>query len=133
MEAIAQDTAKMSGDLDVIKIQNEIERLDREWGVERERYLVHNTDGSKSEPGGWAGSFVFIALWIIVVLAVTAILSKSQVGSVIALLPIGVTVVGILGIISNVKKGEEYQIVLLAYQRKRATLLEKLPKDFATK
>ncbi len=51
LSQIEAKTDALDGRLRVIEIQNEIERLDREWQVWRENNLVRNRDGSVSEPG----------------------------------------------------------------------------------
>jgi len=61
--------SQMAGDLEVIQLQNDLERLDREWLMERERYLVAGKDGHKHEPGsfGWAGGALAVimgAIWV---------------------------------------------------------------------
>ena len=41
--------------LDVLRVQNELERLDREWTLQRESYMVSGQNGARSIPTG-AGS-----------------------------------------------------------------------------
>jgi hypothetical protein len=56
--------------LDVLRVQNELERLDREWTLEREDYMVSEKGGGRSVPSA-AGSIVmgiisvgFLIFWI---------------------------------------------------------------------
>jgi len=48
--------------LDVLRVQNELERLDREWTLQRESYMVSGQHGARSIPTG-AGS-LFGGLYI---------------------------------------------------------------------
>lgn len=50
LDKIEKRTGEMADDLKVIRLQNDLERLDREWEQERARYLVRNQDGGVSEP-----------------------------------------------------------------------------------
>src|SRR4051794_6976316 len=51
LEQIDQRTAKMAQDLEYIKRQGEIDRLDRDWALRRDSYMVRNNkSGGVSEP-----------------------------------------------------------------------------------
>lgn len=133
MEAIAQDTAKMSGDLDVIKIQNEIERLDREWALEREKYLIRNQDGTTTG-GRVEGGCATVVTMIIVMcgLAMTAFLFSGP-------LPIMgfASLIGTFFIVMQVYEGHQKGMLLekaqARYNERRLNLLKKLPKDLSAK
>lgn len=42
--------ADLGKKLDVLRVQNELERLDREWNLERERFMVSEKGGGRSVP-----------------------------------------------------------------------------------
>ena len=50
--------------LDVLRVQNELERLDREWTLQRESYMVSGQNGARSIPTGAGSMFggLFIAV-----------------------------------------------------------------------
>lgn len=50
LEAIDQRTQQIAEDVEIIKIQNQLEHLDRQWQMQRDSLLVRNKDGSTSEP-----------------------------------------------------------------------------------
>lgn len=50
LKRIDSRTQQMQGSLKVIEVQNEIERLDREWEMWRERHLPKTRDGFVLEP-----------------------------------------------------------------------------------
>ena len=57
LDKIEARTAEMSGSLKTIELQNEIERLDREWQMWREKNLGRTKGGSIAEPSP-AGSMI---------------------------------------------------------------------------
>ncbi len=70
IEALVRKTDDIAENLDVIRIQNEIEKLDREFAMERERHLVSGKDGTKQEPSsisaiiGGVLAIVFAIFWM---------------------------------------------------------------------
>lgn len=50
LDKIERRTGEMAGDLKIIRLQNELEQLDREWESDRSQYLVTNKRGQVSEP-----------------------------------------------------------------------------------
>jgi hypothetical protein len=50
LDKIEKTTGEMAGDLKVIRLQNELEQLDREWEQERSRFLTRDKNGNASEP-----------------------------------------------------------------------------------
>ena len=50
MEGIDDRTRQIAEDVNIIKRQNEIEQMDREWMAEQERYKVKGKDGNYSIP-----------------------------------------------------------------------------------
>ncbi|HSJ02468.1 MAG TPA: hypothetical protein VK956_08450 [Verrucomicrobium sp.] len=70
IEQIAERTEQMAGNLRVIELQNELERLDREWADRRESFYVSGKHGSRHRPtraGALTMAFIavpFILVWI---------------------------------------------------------------------
>jgi hypothetical protein len=50
LEKLERTTERIAGNLKVIELQNDLERLDREWEVERSGMLVRGDNGRISEP-----------------------------------------------------------------------------------
>jgi hypothetical protein len=50
LDKIERTTDLLAANLKVIELQNEIERLDREWSLEREGLMVRGNNGHVSEP-----------------------------------------------------------------------------------
>ena len=57
LEDIGRTTERMAGNLRVIELQNDLERLDREWEGRRESFMVTGKNGHRSLPSE-AGSMI---------------------------------------------------------------------------
>ena len=63
LEDIGRTTERMAGNLRVIELQNDLERLDREWENRRESFMVTGKHGHRSLPseaGSIAGGVIAI-------------------------------------------------------------------------
>src|SRR4051812_38004772 len=58
LEAIDQRTQKMAQDLEYIKRQSEIDRLDRDWAMRRDSYMVRNSKSGRVSEPSMAGSLI---------------------------------------------------------------------------
>ena len=57
LDASADGDRQIAHDLQLIKLQNELNRLDQEWNLERERYRIHQHHGSRR-------FFRRVAMWL---------------------------------------------------------------------
>jgi DNA-directed RNA polymerase subunit RPC12/RpoP len=70
LEKIEEHTGELAEDVKLIRLQNEIEQLDREWMMTREKFMLSGQNGQKSDPsiaGGVAMIIVGVVagvLWI---------------------------------------------------------------------
>ncbi len=60
LEKIGRQTDAMAGDLKVIRLQNELEQLDREWQADSQRFMVTGKNGQASAPNPVAGILMAI-------------------------------------------------------------------------
>ena len=114
--------AHMKDQLEEIKLQNEVERLDREWALERERYMVAGRYGHRYLPSrgmSLLGGAVIVGFGIFW----TAMAASMGTG----LFPL----FGVLFILAGVGvsiyssgKASQYEVAYQAYRRRRARLLE---------
>lgn len=123
---------KLGEQLAEVRYQNELERLDREWQIEREKYMVADKYGRRHVPtvgGGIAGAAfigVFGVFWTVMAFAITG--GAPDFGPfVIAkvffpLFGVAFTVFGVYLGIHSARKAEEYNRALAAYQRRRAAV-----------
>lgn len=67
LDKIERTTEQLASNLKVIELQNDLERLDREWDNQRESLLVRNKHGHVSEPssvGSLAGGMIAVVFGI---------------------------------------------------------------------
>ena len=70
MEKLEKTTERMAGNLRVIELQNELARMDREWELRREGFMVTGKHGQRSLPSATGSSVgglvavVFGVIWI---------------------------------------------------------------------
>lgn len=57
LDKIEKNTGELAGKIKVLELQNDLERLDREWDSRRQTLLVRNKQGHISEPSS-AGSMI---------------------------------------------------------------------------
>src|SRR5688500_10310212 len=89
LAAIDQRTAKMTDDLEAIRRQNEIERLDREWQMRRDSLMVSGKNGPH-EPSTIGGIFGLIMGTVIgIAVMASAPAPMNLVGLVFMLVGIG--------------------------------------------
>lgn len=125
VQELAAKTEAMAGNLKVIELQNEVERLDREWTMNKEQFHVNGRNGNRSLPskaGGIAAAIfgsAFLIAWI----------SLSTTMKAPVFFPIfGVVVLGALlaNVVSALGKSGRFNQAAEDHQRKRAALLEQL-------
>jgi len=122
LEKIGQSTEKLAQDVEILKLQNELERLDREWSGEREQHMVSGKHG-RHEPG--AGDVIGPMIATIVGLVViVATLSSGAPG--VALFGLLFIIIGIGVAIANAGKASAYSQAREEYERRRHQLLIRL-------
>jgi predicted phage tail protein len=60
LDKIEQNTGQMAENLELIRLQNELEQIDREWMMSRENLMVQGRNGSRSVPSVAGGIFTII-------------------------------------------------------------------------
>jgi DNA-directed RNA polymerase subunit RPC12/RpoP len=125
LEAIDEKTERMVQDLEVIKLQNRLEQLDREWEIEKERYLPKGKHGETMVPT--RGVIVIVAViggifglfWIILTLAMGAPLFFPLFGLIV--------VAGVIAVcIKTMSSARIYERRKRVYDNERGELLEEI-------
>ncbi len=127
-----EDTAKLASQLAEVRYQNELERIDREWEAEREKYYVVDKHGHRYIPtvaqglGGAVVIGVFGLFWTIMAISITSgapDFGPFAIAKVfMPLFGVVFTAVGIYLGINGANKAREYQDALAAYHRRRAAV-----------
>lgn len=125
MEKIEQTTDRMAGNLRVIELQNDLERLDREWAVRRESFMQTSKNGHRYVPstaGSMIGGIIF---GIIGVVMIGAGASTRGTG-LLALMGMLVVGLGIWSAVSGTTKAGNYQREEADYEAARRELSERI-------
>ncbi len=127
LEALDQRTESMARDIKVLKLENELGRLDREWESVRQSKMIHSKNGSVSEPDSASATGAGI---MAIVLGVGWMIFAASMGAshspLFGLLFIGV---GIFIMISGNAKASEFQSLRSWYQMRRGKLISEIQKE----
>ena len=127
---LAGQPGKAQGDelrdeLAELRRQRALDRLDREWDHERERYMVTSCYGNRYTPS--KTNAVVMAVGIIgfgVLFAVMPIIMVGGMGgSVFTLIGVAVVIAGLLAALFTYTRASQYDRAYQRYQRQRALLL----------
>lgn len=122
LEAIGQRTEKMAQDLETIKLQNEVEQLDRQWQLDLDRYKVRDREGHYQVPnraGSLVGAVVgvvFGLFWIVFTLGAGA-------PGVFPLFGLLFIVLAIVGGVKAAGKADAYERGRTSYEIRRRALV----------
>jgi hypothetical protein len=134
LDRIDRNTASMAEDLGAIRREQEIERLDREWALERNGFMTRDKQGNLHEPstgGGMIGAFVgggFGVLWTIFAVALTSAapsFGPFAVAKIIFPLFGVVFTIGAISLgIKSASSASQFQEAQQRYQQRRAELVK---------
>jgi DNA-directed RNA polymerase subunit RPC12/RpoP len=138
LDAIEGHTAQMAEDLGVIRLQNEVEQLDRQWAIDREPLLVRDKSGNTSEPGQTAAAAgpvvgcLFVGFFAVVCIAMGTTAAGHGAPGLFALVPFGMAALAVIafvvGMINQGQKASEFAEKRQAYERERQRLLAEIEK-----
>lgn len=123
---------KLGEQLAETRYQNELARIDREWQIEREKYMLTGKYGRRFIPTVALGGFIavggglFGVFWALVAFGITSAMpdrdgfagAKVFFPLIGVLIPIGAVAYGVYVI----NKANEYSRALAAYQKRRAAI-----------
>jgi hypothetical protein len=123
---MAGHAEKMAGSLEVIELQNEIERLDREWSTGQVVAPNHRgrPAGSRS-PHNAAFGAAFSVFFAVVCFAMASAMRSAGGGFFVAV-PIGMAVFALAGGLMGLVKSRSLDSSRRDYQRQRADLVARL-------
>lgn len=113
---IAENTGKMAESLEVITVQNEIERLDREMGLQQ----VTSSQKKRGLIGGVMGG-VFGIFFAVVCFLMASGFSSAGAGA-FTIVPVGMGVFGLVMAGMSVIGGVNHEAARSKYQERRAEL-----------
>lgn len=122
LESLERKTDAIADQLAELQRQNELERIDREWEKEREKYLSTRKDGTKYEPNATLGIIaavimgVFGLFWSSQALKMSAPTGFACFGFMFVVAAVGIG-------ISSVVKAKQFQEAQERYRARRAAAL----------
>ncbi|MEO6788075.1 MAG: hypothetical protein ABI318_18270 [Chthoniobacteraceae bacterium] len=126
LQRIEQKTDRMADDLGVLRIQGQLEILDREWQMKRETMLVRNRRGELVEPRGMsvlAGcAIAFFAAPIVMGIGVGSLFHNKDAGAGIVFLILAVVAISLI----RMKNRSPFRAALDEYEQRRAELNQQL-------
>ena len=122
LDKIEKQTGQMVGDLKIIRLQNDLEQLDRDWESNRAGFMTKDKNGNLSEPsaaGALVGGVVMI-IFGIVWMGFTSTMNAPGFFPLFGLLFIGFA---IFNMVSSLNKAQGLGNHKADYQRRRLELL----------
>ena len=128
LDKIERTTEQLANNLKVIELQNDLERLDREWENQRNGLLVRGKDGSLTEPSA-AGSMVVGV--IVIAFGIFWTVKASGMGAPGFFPLFGLVFIGfaLFGMISGAAKAGQYRNEQAAYQGRRDALIARIDRE----
>lgn len=125
LDKIERTTEQLADNLRVIELQNDLERLDREWDSQRQTLLVRSKHGNLSEPSA-AGSMVVGV--VVVGFGIFWTIMAASMGAPGFFPLFGLVFIGfaIFGMISGTNKAERFRSGQADYASRRADLIARL-------
>jgi hypothetical protein len=125
LEELDQRTESMAKDIQVLKCESELERLDRAWESTRQAMMIHGKNGSVSEPSAASstiGGIIAIAGGVFWMVATTSTPAPA-IFSLFGLVFIGA---GIFGMIGGNAKASEFVSLRSRYMARRSQLITQI-------
>ena len=124
---LADNTQHMAGSLEIIELQNEIERIDREWATRNP--IPSDADGrptGRASRGGAMFGLMFSIFFAIVAFAMAGTASSFGAPGIFTLVPIGMGIFAVAAGIMGLGKANEYQSRKSDYEQRRADMVARL-------
>ena len=122
---IAENTGRMAESLEVIELQNEIERVDREWSQTEAGYTVHGKNGPQ-RPSSSLFGLAFAIFFACVCFGMSVFASQMPGPGIFALVPAGMGIFALVAAVMNMTKGAELEQAQERHRARRAELVAKL-------
>lgn len=122
---IAENTGRMAESLEVIELQNEIERVDREWSQTEAGYTVHGKNGPQ-RPSSSLFGLAFAIFFACVCFGMSVFASQMLGPGIFALVPAGMGIFALVAAVMNMTKGAELEQAQERHRARRAELVAKL-------
>jgi DNA-directed RNA polymerase subunit RPC12/RpoP len=124
---IARNTDQMAQSLEVIKLQNEIEQLDREWSAQQADAAPSGKNGGPQTTGGAIFGLVFSVFFAIVCFSMAGFAgSMGGPGGMFSMVPIGMGIFALVAAVINLAKSSSLDQSRGDYQQRRDELMRRI-------
>lgn len=124
---IADSTEQMADSLAVIELQNEIERLDREWVAGNPVTIdKHGRPIAQTGPGGAVLGLIFAIFFAIVAFSMAGFTGLMGAPGIFTLVPVGMGIFALAAGIMGLGKANQYQSRRNEYETRRASMVSRL-------
>lgn len=124
---IAENTRQMAGSLEIIELQNEIERLDREWSAGHPVSSdEHGRPTTPTSTGGAVFGLMFSIFFALVTFSMAGIASSFGAPGIFTLVPVGMGIFALTAGIMGLGKANQYQSNKSIYEQQRAEMVARL-------
>jgi hypothetical protein len=125
LETISQRTEQIAGNVEAIRWQNELERLDREWMIRRDSLMVSDKHGGRHVPGR-GGAIIGSIIAAVVGVIWTGAAGAMGAPGFLVLFGIIFIIVAIAGGLYSFGKAAQYEQAETVYNQRREQLLAKM-------
>lgn len=124
---LAGHTEQMAGSLEVIELQNEIERLDREWVAGNPvSFDKHGRPITQTGTGGAVFGLMFSIFFAIVAFGMAGFATSAGAPGIFGLVPVGMGIFALTAGIMGLGKANQYQSRKSDYEQRRAAMVARL-------
>ncbi|MGC4017429.1 MAG: hypothetical protein QM755_23385 [Luteolibacter sp.] len=127
LEKIEQTTDRIAGNLRVIELQNELERVDREWESKRQSLMMRGKHGSVYRPSV-ATAVIGGGVPIVGGLIFASFVGGHTMGY-FPLIGLAFSCIGFMNLVSGLSKATELRDGKARYERLRDEILEKMENE----
>jgi len=125
LDKIERTTDRMANNLKVIELQNDLERLDREWESQRRGFMIRTKDGHLSEPSS-AGSVVFGIILVGFGIVWITITGNGHMPGIFPLFGFAFIGLACFNLVRGANKASAYQARRSQYHDERQRLISRL-------
>jgi DNA-directed RNA polymerase subunit RPC12/RpoP len=128
LDKLDKRTEHMAQDIDYIRAQNELQLLEREWELNRERFLIRSRDGTLSEPTSTSAVMALAIGMVVFIFMLSWFAFSSITGSfpVSLLVPVLFIFFAMAGLVNAVIKARNYSNAKAEFENQRWELMQKL-------
>lgn len=128
LDKIERTTDRMAANMKVLELQNDLERIDREWDMQRETLLVRNQQGHTSKPSA-AASMIGGVIAIVFGIFWMSMASRMPAGGIFPLFGLIFIGVAVFSMIRGVSKAAAYRNQQDAYHHRRRQLITLIDRE----